>query len=129
MGKRTDQYSLAPYRLEPPSLVFGEFMAIDDGERRLELRPVGPAHTIGDAVAFLPNERILFTGDLCVNWRFGNNVGDRDAGSPRGTSRRYSQATAIWVPSIRYGRRARFSTTSGDRCRPERKRARPSNNY
>jgi len=79
MSKRTDQYSLAPYRLEQPTLVFGDFMAIDDGAQRLELRRVGPAHTIGDAVAFLPNEGILFTGDLCVNWRFGNNVGDRDA--------------------------------------------------
>jgi cyclase len=73
------EYSLAPYRLQQPSVVFGEFMAIDDGERRLELRRVGPAHTIGDAVAFLPKEGILFTGDLCVNWRSGNNVGDRDA--------------------------------------------------
>ena len=79
MSKRTDQYSLAPYRMEQPSLEFGNFMAIDDGERRLELRKMGPAHTIGDAVAFLPKEGILFTGDLCVNWRFGNNVGDRDA--------------------------------------------------
>jgi glyoxylase-like metal-dependent hydrolase (beta-lactamase superfamily II) len=73
------EYSLAPYRLQQPSVVFGDFMAIDDGERRLELRRVGPAHTIGDAVAFLPKEGILFTGDLCVNWRAGNNVGDRDA--------------------------------------------------
>jgi hypothetical protein len=24
-------------------------------------------------------EGILFSGDLCVNWRIGNNVGDRDA--------------------------------------------------
>jgi glyoxylase-like metal-dependent hydrolase (beta-lactamase superfamily II) len=79
MSKRTGEYSLAPYRLQQPSMMFGEFMAIDDGERRLELRRVGPAHTIGDAVAFLPKEGILFTGDLCVNWRFGNNVGDRDA--------------------------------------------------
>jgi glyoxylase-like metal-dependent hydrolase (beta-lactamase superfamily II) len=78
-AKRTDQYNLSPYRLEPPSVVFDNFMAIDDGERRLELRRVGPAHTIGDAVAFLPKEGILFTGDLCVNWRLGNNVGDRDA--------------------------------------------------
>ncbi len=78
MSKRTD-YSLAPYRLQQPSVVFGDFMAFDDGERRLELRRVGPAHTIGDAVAFLPKEGILFTGDLCVNWRSGNNVGDRDA--------------------------------------------------
>lgn len=44
-----------------------------------ELRRVGPAHTIGDAVAFLPTEGILFTGDQCVNRRSGNNVGDRDA--------------------------------------------------
>jgi cyclase len=81
-AKRTDQYSLSPYRLEPPTVVFDNFMAIDDGERRLELRRVGPAHTIGDAVAFLPKEGILFTGDLCVNWRLGNNVGDRDADHP-----------------------------------------------
>jgi cyclase len=81
-AKRTDQYSLAPYRMELPSVVFDNFMAIDDGERRLELRRVGPAHTIGDAVAFLPKEGILFTGDLCVNWRSGNNVGDRDADHP-----------------------------------------------
>jgi glyoxylase-like metal-dependent hydrolase (beta-lactamase superfamily II) len=78
-SKRTGQYSLAPYRLQQPSVVFGDFMAIDDGERRLELKRVGPAHTIGDAVGYLPREGILFTGDLCVNWRFGNNVGDRDA--------------------------------------------------
>lgn len=82
MSKRTDEYSLAAYRIQQPSVVFGEFMAIDDGERRLELRRVGPAHTIGDAVAFLPKEGILFTGDLCVNWKFGNNVGDRDADLP-----------------------------------------------
>jgi glyoxylase-like metal-dependent hydrolase (beta-lactamase superfamily II) len=83
MSKRTGEFSLTPYRMEPPSLVFGEFMAIDDGQRRLELRKVGPAHTIGDAVAFLPKEGILFTGDLCVNWRSGNNVGDRDADHQR----------------------------------------------
>ena len=79
---RNQQYSLAPYRLQPPTVVFTDFMAIDDGERRLELRRVGPAHTIGDAVAFLTRERILFTGDLLVNWKFGNNVGDRDADIP-----------------------------------------------
>jgi glyoxylase-like metal-dependent hydrolase (beta-lactamase superfamily II) len=76
------QYSLAPYRMQQPAMVFGDVLAIEDGVRRLELRKVGPAHTIGDAVAFLPDEGIVFTGDLCVNWRFGNNVGDRDADIP-----------------------------------------------
>jgi glyoxylase-like metal-dependent hydrolase (beta-lactamase superfamily II) len=73
------EYSLTAYRMEQPGLAFGEFLAFDDGERRLELRRMGPAHTIGDAVAYLPKEGIVFTGDLCVNWRSGNNIGDRDA--------------------------------------------------
>ena len=76
------EYSLTPYRMEQPGIAFGEFMAFDDGERRLELHRMGPAHTIGDAVAYLPHEQILFTGDLCVNWRSGNNVADRDANHP-----------------------------------------------
>ena len=73
------EYSLQAYRMEKPGSAFGGAMTFDDGERRLELRRVGPAHTIGDAVALLPREGILFTGDLCVNWRSGNNMGDRDA--------------------------------------------------
>ena len=79
MNNRDDEYSLKPYRLEHPSIAFGDFLAFDDGDRRLELRRMGPGHTIGDAVAFLPQEGILFTGDLCVNWRSGNNIGDPDA--------------------------------------------------
>jgi cyclase len=79
---RNQTYSLAPYRLQLPGVTFGDLMVIDDGERRLELKRVGPAHTIGDAVAYLPKEGILFTGDLLVNWKFGNNVGDRDADIP-----------------------------------------------
>ncbi|MCC7009467.1 MAG: MBL fold metallo-hydrolase [Acidobacteria bacterium] len=79
---RNQQYNLAPYRLQAPSITFGELMAIDDGARRLEMRRVGPAHTIGDAVGYLPAEAIVFTGDLVVNWKFGNNVGDRDADVP-----------------------------------------------
>lgn len=75
-------YSLKAFRMEQPGVAFGDFMAFDDGERRLELRRMGPAHTIGDAVAYLPREGILFTGDLCVNWKSGNNMGDRDADHP-----------------------------------------------
>ena len=67
------------YRLEHPTVLFDESMVFDDGERRLELTRMGPAHTLGDAVAYLPKEKILMTGDLCVNWTSGNNVGDRDA--------------------------------------------------
>jgi len=54
-------------------------MVFDDGTRRVELTRLGPAHSKGDAVAYLPREKILVTGDLCVNWNWGNNVGDPDA--------------------------------------------------
>lgn len=67
------------YQLEHPTLIFEDRMAFDDGERRVELIQVGPGHTLGDAVAYLPKEKILITGDLCVNWSTGNNTGDRDA--------------------------------------------------
>jgi glyoxylase-like metal-dependent hydrolase (beta-lactamase superfamily II) len=40
---------------------------------------LGVAHTHGDAVAWLPKERILFTGDVCVNGPY-NYVGDGDVG-------------------------------------------------
>ncbi len=75
----TGELSLKPYRLEHPTIVFGEQMAFDDGQHRVELKRMGPGHTKGDAVAYLPKEKILFTGDLCVNWKYGNNVADRDA--------------------------------------------------
>ena len=38
----------------------------------------GPGHTRGDSIAYLPKEKILFTGDLCVNFA-GNNIADPDA--------------------------------------------------
>jgi glyoxylase-like metal-dependent hydrolase (beta-lactamase superfamily II) len=74
----TGDYSLKSYRLEHPQLSFEKTMALDDGTRRVEFERVGPGHTRGDAVAWMPRERILFTGDLVVN-RPGNFVGDPDS--------------------------------------------------
>ncbi len=75
----TGAFSLKPYKLAHPTITFGDTMAFDDGEHRVELRLMGPGHSKGDAVAWLPKERILFTGDMCVNWNSGNNVADADA--------------------------------------------------
>jgi cyclase len=62
-----------------PSLMFEDKLTFDDGEHRVELSKVGPAHSRGDAVAYLPKEKILFVGDLAVNWTLGNNLSDVDA--------------------------------------------------
>lgn len=63
----------------PASITFPDRMIFDDGTHRVELTRMGPGHSKGDAVAYLPKERILASGDLCVNWKWGNNVGDPDA--------------------------------------------------
>ena len=66
-------------KLKPPSVLFSKDLIFDDGKHRVELMHLGVAHTHGDAVAWLPNERILFTGDVCVNGPY-NYVGDGDVG-------------------------------------------------
>ncbi len=69
--------SLEGYRREFPSMTFSDSLVFDDGRHRVELISVGQAHTAGDGVAYLPNEKILVTGDLFVNGNpWGNNVAD-----------------------------------------------------
>src|SRR3954468_9528489 len=69
------EQSLKLYPLVHPQLTFKDALTIDDGSRRLDLIRVGPGHTKGDGVAWLPAERIVFTGDLCTT-RAQNNLGD-----------------------------------------------------
>jgi glyoxylase-like metal-dependent hydrolase (beta-lactamase superfamily II) len=68
---------VAASRLKPPSVLFPRELYFDDGKHRVELIHLGIAHTHGDGVAWLPRERILFTGDVCVNGPY-NYVGDGD---------------------------------------------------
>jgi cyclase len=66
-------------KLKPPSVLFANELYFDDGKHRVELMHLGVAHTHGDAVAWLPEQKILFTGDVCVNGPY-NYVGDGDIG-------------------------------------------------
>jgi cyclase len=52
------------YRREYPTLLFNDTIVFDDSTHRVELIRMGPAHTAGDGVAYLPKEKILVTGDL-----------------------------------------------------------------
>ena len=53
-----------------PFIYFPQKLVIDDGTQRVELLHLGHAHTAGDAMAWLPKQGILFTGDTCVNGQF-----------------------------------------------------------
>ena len=73
-----DEYGDLTY--EKPTVYFPGKLVIDDGQQRLELLHLGHAHTMGDAVAWLPKHGVLFTGDACVNGAY-NYTGDSDTES------------------------------------------------
>ncbi|MFF7335520.1 MBL fold metallo-hydrolase [Streptomyces sp. NPDC090306] len=51
--------------LTPPTLTFRDTLTLHgDGGPRTELFDVGPAHTPNDVVAWVPERRVLFTGDV-----------------------------------------------------------------
>ncbi|MCZ6795228.1 MAG: NAD(P)-dependent oxidoreductase [Planctomycetota bacterium] len=59
----------------PPVVTFPRRMRIADSSRTVELLHFGTAHTRGDGFAYLPREKILFTGDAVVNGPY-NYMGD-----------------------------------------------------
>jgi cyclase len=70
---------VAASKPKAPTLLFRRDMIFDDGEHRVELLHFGVAHTHGDGFAWLPKEKILFTGDACVNGPY-NYTADGDIG-------------------------------------------------
>ena len=63
-ARALDSFDFSGIELTPPTTLFDDRMVLDLDGLRLELLYVGPAHTAGDVVAFLPAERVLFTGDI-----------------------------------------------------------------
>ena len=50
-----------------PTRTFDSFLAVEVGARRVELHEVGPAHTKGDTVVFVPDASVVYTGDILFN--------------------------------------------------------------
>jgi glyoxylase-like metal-dependent hydrolase (beta-lactamase superfamily II) len=57
-------YDFSGITLTPPTVLFDERLALDLDGRPVELVYVGPAHTIGDVIVHLPEDRVVFTGDV-----------------------------------------------------------------
>jgi glyoxylase-like metal-dependent hydrolase (beta-lactamase superfamily II) len=51
-------------RVTPPTLTFEDSLTLHVDDTVVELSFVGPAHTLGDAIAWLPGHGVVFTGDL-----------------------------------------------------------------
>jgi len=50
--------------LRPPTTLVKERLQLDSCEFPIEVLYVGPAHTVGDVIVHLPEQRIVFTGDI-----------------------------------------------------------------
>lgn len=54
--------------IRAPEVVFDDALTLYADDLCIELHYIGtPAHTVGDIVAWLPEQRVLFTGDLVFN--------------------------------------------------------------
>jgi glyoxylase-like metal-dependent hydrolase (beta-lactamase superfamily II) len=69
---------LTDVRLVRPHVVYHGEAELDLGGKLVRLREVGPAHTRGDQVITVPDEGVLFAGDLVEN-RFYPILPDEDA--------------------------------------------------
>ena len=58
-----------------PTMVFDKELTVWLGKVEVQLRHVGPGHTRGDAIAWLPGEKVMFSGDL-VEYNAGIYTGD-----------------------------------------------------
>jgi glyoxylase-like metal-dependent hydrolase (beta-lactamase superfamily II) len=83
-GEAKEREDVRGSKLKAPTVLFPDTLIFDDGVHRVELRHFGTAHTHGDGLAWLPKEKILFTGDVCVNGPY-NFVGDGNVGEWIGT--------------------------------------------
>lgn len=58
------EFDFAGIEVVPPTTLIDDRLDLDLDGTRVELIYVGPAHTAGDVVAHLPDDGVLFTGDI-----------------------------------------------------------------
>ena len=78
---REDVAAVGEDSVQPPQRTFSEIPHLLEGaSRRVEFHHFGWAHTRGDGMVYLPDEKILCTGDAIVNGPF-NYTGDGNTGN------------------------------------------------
>jgi len=65
MGRQFDFSGVDELTL--PNRTFSESLTLQIGEKTVELHDLGPAHTLSDTIAWVPQDKVVFTGDLLFN--------------------------------------------------------------
>ena len=58
------EVTFAGIELAPPTRTFDQRLELDVGGRTVELIEVGPAHTAGDTIVYVPDAATVYTGDI-----------------------------------------------------------------
>ncbi len=64
LAERWAPFDFGPITVRPPDRTFQGSLTLQLGELEVRLLELGPAHTRGDAVVYLPKQKVLFAGDL-----------------------------------------------------------------
>ena len=75
-----------------PSETLGDKRTLQLGRTKIELLHFGPAHTAGDLVVWLPEQKILFAGDIVFTQRLLGVIPDGNSG---GWIKAFDQAMAL----------------------------------
>lgn len=57
-------FDFAGIELTPPTETFSGTMDIMVGSKKVQLIEVGPAHSLGDALIYVPDDKVVYTGDI-----------------------------------------------------------------
>ncbi len=90
----------------PPTVTFTDRMKVYAGDLEIQLIHLGPAHTNNDVIAWIPERRVIFTGDLVFN-----------GGTP------FAMAGSVWgwleaLPFLRELNAEQIIPGHGDVCTP-----------
>jgi len=67
VAQRFPTADFGQFRHVPPMVTFAESLNVHLDDLKLQLIHLGPAHTTNDVVVWIPERRVLFTGDLVFN--------------------------------------------------------------
>jgi cyclase len=57
-------FDFSGIELTPPTEIFSGTLDIMVGEKRVQLIEVGPSHSLGDALIYVPDDKVIYTGDI-----------------------------------------------------------------
>jgi cyclase len=64
MGKTFDFQGIT---LTPPNSTFDNETTLQVGDKTVQIKDLGPAHTASDVIIYVPEDKVVYTGDLLFN--------------------------------------------------------------